>query len=154
MCTQRLNQTLGQASKIKKRISILQGTKTRRAEGHTSHWQNQNSSPGPSELQFLALLPATHQAARSLGPRGLLAVSARVTPGTGFKDHLGRGLEVMPASTGLADLSLKASIPCVVLGSQAGSGPTPHCRVTLGKSLNLSEPQFKIGLEIPVSKWG
>lgn len=104
--------------------------------------------------QFLVLLPATHQTVRSLGARGLLAVSARVIPGTGFKDHLGRGLEVVPASSGLADLSLKASIPCVVLGSQADPGPTPYCCVTLGKSLHFSEPQFKIRLEIPVSKWG
>lgn len=59
MCTQRLNQTLGQASKIKKRISILQGTKTRRAEGHTSHWQNQNSSPGPSEFT-ISCSPSCH----------------------------------------------------------------------------------------------
>lgn len=78
-----------------------------------------------------------------VGP-ALWAVPTKVRSRGGFKDHLGWGptsacpQDPPPARQSKEHLSLEAT-----RGSQADPRPTLLCCVTLGKSLNLSEPNAK-----------
>lgn len=77
----------------------------------------------------------------------------------GLQKPFWMGSEVVPAikalparQTELEYPSPKSSTPLAIQGNQTDPGVTLLCCVTFSNSLNLSEPQFKVGLEIYISR--